>query len=90
MNLRLPISNLADWKSVARVVCVRRIIRETVHDGGMDGLGADSGTSSAVAFTPLSVPVARHYENIDWLTLGCPVTVVQVVKVPGATLVEGG
>lgn len=64
-------------------------IRDNRHNGSLDDLGADSDLSSAVTSIS-SVSVARHDENLYWFALSCPVTVVQIVKSPGATLVEDG
>lgn len=89
MSLDLSISDLADGNGNGSCVYLWLTICDGRHNGSLDRLGADSGLFMAVISTP-SVSVARQYAKLDWFALRRPVTVVQIIKVPGATLVEGG
>lgn len=90
MSLDLPIANLADWNSERSRVHLRLTIYDGRHNGCLNHLCADSGLLLVAASISSVVSIARNYENLDWLALRRPITVVQVVKVPGATLVKGG
>lgn len=92
MSLDLSISDLADWNDDAGWVYLRLAICDSRHNGSLDHLGADGGLFSTVTSISItsSVSVARNYNNLDWLALRRPVTVVQVIEVSGLALVEGG
>lgn len=90
MSLDLSVSNLADGNSNGSRVYLWLTVCDSRHKGSLDHPGADSGLFMTVTSTWHSVYVARQYAKLDWFALRRPFTVVQIVKVPGATLVEGG